>query len=191
MVSDNLLSWLQQSQSRSAVLAQLRQPSTALQLSRLADFPQDRCSRALSQLAGRSLVRCVNPRDRRSRLFWLTRTGRECQAELRRDFSLPPIQHTYEQVDWHLYGWVIYRHRGAVVKSLHAPMTPREIRLRAIAQSQSLRISSNNVRDVLRLLIDHGIVNRLEGKRRSHTRFELTELGVKLHKLLWRAEVPA
>jgi hypothetical protein len=191
MVFQDHLPWLRQSESRTTILTRLHQPSTASQLARTTDFSRDHCSRALCDLTQRTLTRCLNPRSRRSRLFWLTRTGHECQSSLRSSLDLSPLIHDFESVDWPLYGWALFNHREAIIKALSGLMTVQEIRRRAISQSPSLRISANNIRDILRLLETRGIVHKHASVTHSPARFELTDLGRKVYRLLWRAGVRA
>ncbi len=51
-------------------------------------------------------------------------------------------------------------------------------------QNSDLRMSANNARDVLWYLLAKGIVRRIIIKRRSHPRYELTELGKAFQELL-------
>ena len=53
-------------------------------------------------------------------------------------------------------------------------------------------MSANNVRDVIRLFLERGIVKRVPGPRkRSHPQYQVTEEGHKLRVLILRANEPA
>ena len=190
MVIEDLVRWAVQTRPRLAILAAIRQPSTASQLARVIDARQGQCSRALSQLEARSLAFCLTPSVQRSRIFWLTSLGLSCQRTIRSRLFLPPLLHSFQELDWRLYSWVIYRHRSAILKAFQGPMTPSDIKRRAMSQSCELRISGNNVRDILKLFIERGIVTRIPRRRRHRAQFELTETGKQLQDLLWQAEIP-
>ncbi len=161
---------------------------TARQLSQHTEITLDTCSLVLKGLAGHGLVTCLNGRARRSRLYWLTQPGKQCQSRLRRERGLGALPYDFPMVDWELYGWVCFTHRAAVLTALREPMQPAHIKRVARSQNPALKMSANNVRDVIRLFMWRGIVERLPRlKRRSHPRYELTEEGRKLRVLLLRA----
>ena len=78
----------------------------------------------------------------------------------------------------------------AIIKAMKEPLQPATIKRRARSLDPNLRMSANNVRDVIRLLLDRGIVRRVEIKKKRHPRYELTELGRVIQELLLRAEGP-
>ncbi len=126
---------------------------------------------------------CLNPQARRSRLYWVTAGG----AAHSKRFCAARCDHQ-PSIDWDLYGWVCYSHRAAILKALVRPLQPCEIKRKARSDNPSLRMSANNVRDVIRLFVGKGIVRCVPGKRRAHPRYELTALGDTLRTLLLRAE---
>ena len=71
---------------------------------------------------------------------------------------LRPIAHDCPNLDWQLYGDVCYSHRAAVVRVLTEPMQPAQIKRKALFKDSRIRMSANNVRDVIRLLLAKGIV---------------------------------
>lgn len=148
----------------------------------------DTCSLVLKKLAGSGLVTCLNGRARRSRLYWLTQPGKECQSRLQQEQGLGVLRNDIPIVDWELYGWVCFRHRAAVLTTLREPMQPSQIKRVARSQNPELKMSANNVRDVIRLFMKRGIVERVpERKKRSHPQYQVTEKGHKLRVLLLRA----
>ena len=165
------------------------QPMTATQIARQRGLSDERCSYILGELKARRLMWCLNPNARRSRLFWLTRLGRAWQRRLRRLDGMPPLAHDCPDIDWELYGDVCYSHRSAVIKALAQPMQPAQIKRRALARDPHIRISANNVRDVIRFLLARGVVRSLKLKRRAHPVYELTDTGTRLQRLLLQAGV--
>ena len=171
------------------IFQRLGQPVTATQLSRLSGIPTDTCSYVLATLSQRKLVRCINPMARRSRLYWLTRLGRAWQRRLRALDGMSPINHDYPDLDWTLYGDVCYSHRAAVIKCLNQPMQPAHIKRRALFQNPDLKMSAGNVRDVLRSLHTKGVVQPVKLKKKAHPRYQLTDVGTHMQRLLLQAEV--
>jgi len=170
------------------VFLQLSQPATAKQLARQMGISLDRCSYILGRLAALGLARCLNPFSRRSRLYWLTRLGRAWQRRLRELDRMPPLVHDCPDLDWQLYGEVCYSHRAAVIRTLSQPMQPAQIKRRALFHNPKIRMSANNVRDVIRLLKAEGIVRPVKLKRRAHPQYELTDTGRQMQRLLAQAE---
>lgn len=182
--------WLWQSQRRQSVLLRVFQPATPRQLAQWTQMSLSCCMGVLAQLAPRRLVRCLNPHARRSRLYWLTGRGRACQRRLCQRRGLPPVQHhLLAGVDWELYGWVCYSHRAAVIRALNEPLRPATIKRRARQRQPELRMSANNVRDVVRLLLARGVVCRVQERPDDPPRYELSPQGQLLRQLLLRAVV--
>ena len=177
-----------QSQRRQELLVALMQPMTGKQLARKTRAPLDFCSLSLSKLVIHKLAVCLNPEARRSRLYWLTEAGKACQRQLREWRDLPPLKHDFPNVDWKLYGWTCYSHRAAIIKTLDKPMQSASIKRKAKNQDNNLRMSANNVRDVMKLLLKKGIVRTIKIKKKAHPRHELTDLGKNMRTLLIRAE---
>lgn len=188
MRPDVVLQWLNQSERRVRVMLALRQPSTAKQLAHRLQLSLDTCSYIFWELTRYRLVRCLNPLANRSRLYWLTRFGRELQRQLFVSTGRDPVAHAFPAVDWGLYGWVCHAHRSAIIKALISPMQPPAIKRRAALQDTTLRMSANNVRDVMRLFLAHDIVRPIRVRKKAHLLYELTETGQKLRHLLLAAE---
>ncbi len=170
----------------------IRLPMTATQLARQTGMGRDDCSYVLSELTRYGSVCCLNPQARRSRLYWLTQLGKDCQRGFQREQGHPLFQYAFPIVDWDLYGWVCFSHRAAVLLALHEAMQPARIKRVARSQNPELRMSANNVRDVIKLLLERGIVELVPGRRkRSHPLCRLTLLGSDFRELLRRVEVPA
>lgn len=171
---------------RENILRSLTQPVTATQLSRKLSLSLDRCSSALLSLQSKKLVKCLNPRATRSRLFWLTRAGKDYQRLLTEEVH---ISYDIPSIDWELYATICYSHRSEVIRSLTHAMQPATLRRRAAFRKPGLRMSANNVRDVIRYLNIHGIVRPVPLKKKAHPGYELTERGKHMQRLLLRAEV--
>ncbi len=171
------------------ILLQLQQPITATQLSVKTERTVDACNYALTRLAELGFLRCLNPKASRSRLFWLTHLGNECQTAVLKQRQLHGMQHDVPAVDWKLYGTVCYSHRAAVIKTLDKPMQPADIKRKARFEHPEIRMSANNVRDVIRFLKTHGVVQPVHERKRGHPLYELTRQGRHFRRLLIRAEI--
>lgn len=125
--------------------------------------------RLLVRLRRQGRVRCLNPEALRSRVY------------VRTDAQLP------EGVDWTLYGWVLYRQRRAVLEALDAPRYPAAIKRRARYLHSGIRLSANNVRDIIRLFHTRGLVTSMD-LGRSHPSYALTAHGEVLQRLMLESE---
>jgi hypothetical protein len=176
--------WLIRSRWRKRVVLAMRLPMTAKQLARRLDHDRDECSELLAELALHRMVRCLNPEAQRSRVFWLTSLGIACQKRLSEAAYLPWVAPKIPLIDWSLYGWVCFSHRSAIVRALSRPMQPAEIKRRAKMSYPDLRMSANNVRDAMGLLLAKGIVSPVRIRGQRHLRYELSGIGQVLRELL-------
>ena len=67
-------------------------------------------------------------------------------------------------------------------------MQAAAIKRRARYLDPTVRMSANNVRDVLRALLSRGVVRVVWLRKKAHPRFELTEKGLQLQEQLRRAK---
>ena len=176
------------SERRKRVLNSLNQPLTAKQIARKTGLPFDSCRDAVCELAGVGLLRCLNPEANKSRLYWMTRPGMACQRRVRAADGLAPYRYDFPSVNWSLYGWVCFRHRSAIIKALRQPLQPSAIKRKARSQDPTLRMSANNVRDVIREFVKRGIVKPLKVGGEFYVRYTLTKRGKELQELLRRAQ---
>lgn len=186
VAESELYAWLRLGSRRQRILIALHQPMTATQLSRVLEYDAKSCGEGLCELANRGLVRCLNPRANRSRLYWLTELGKDLQGQLSAQQGLPPARHDFPIVDWDLYGWTLHAHRSQVIKVMEGPMQPAGIKRRARYVNPAIRMSANNVRDVIKLLLERGIVE-IVPRKRGWKRYALTGQGKALRELLYRA----
>jgi DNA-binding HxlR family transcriptional regulator len=91
------------------------------------------------------------------------------------------------KLSWDLFSSVCFSHRAAVVKAMRGPMQSSRIKKRALGRDPNLRMSANNVRDVMKYLLSEGIVQKVMIANRPHPRFELTDLGRTFQELLLNA----
>ena len=180
--------WIEKSKKRKQLLLNIKQPMTALQLSRQAGISLNQCSSLIGQFGLCNLVKCLNPSAKRSRIYWLTPIGILCQKKMYKDQHLPAIAQNLLEIDWQLYGWICFNHRAAIIKALTEPMQPAAIKRRVIRQNSRIKMSANNARDVIRLLVQKKIVKPVKVRKKVHPQYELTEIGTKLRKLLLQAE---
>ena len=180
--------WLNRGKRRKKIIVHLKQPMTAKQLAQTTDMREDCCSYVLQELSIYRLVCCLNPKARRSRLYWLTDKCKQYQEKILKTHGLPIYAYVFPAVDWSLYGWICYSHRAAIIKAITEPLQPSSIRRKIKQQALSIRISANNVADILRLFLEKKIVEPVCIWRKTFYRYELTELGNKLQILLKQAE---
>ena len=188
MQHSKISQWIQRERKRRDVLMALHQPLTAKQISGRTGIDLDTCSYILGKFARREVVVCLNPDARSSRVYWTTPLGRRVQNGIQLGFSKqckPLIE-----VDWELYGWVCFSHRQAVIKILTTPMQPSEMKRMLRRHGSSVTISSNNIRDIIRLFLKRGLVRKVFFRKKAHPRYELTEIGTKLQELLVQAKMP-
>ncbi len=181
--------WLIQSERRKAILADFDQPLTATQIARRTRITLDSCLHLLWGMLLYGVLFHLNPATRYNRLYWLSELGKACQRKLRQKLALKPLAHRFPSVPWDLYSSVCYSHRTAVLKAMRGPMQSAAVKRRAVFQNPRLRMSANNVRDVMRYLLSKGIVRTAKLRGRSHPRYKLTDLGKALQELLVGAKV--
>ena len=187
MQFDEAFRYVAQSERRKRVLSALTQPLTVKQLSSLASLKLPTCCHVLSELRIYKVVRCLNRRARRSRLYWLTKLGHQCRDALNdsacRDSN--PADSPY--INWDLYGAVCFSHRSAVLRAISGPMQSATIKRVARFQDPTIRMSANNVRVVIKFFAAQGIVTRIHIRGNHHPRYELTDLGRRFQLLILRA----
>ena len=181
--------WLLAGDTRIRIIVNFTQPLTATQLANKARLRPQACRYSLVMLRLRGIVTCFNPDSQYNHVYWLTDCGIACQRKVRITLGLPSLSHDFPALeDWDLFAFVSYPHRSAVIKALRGTMQPPAIKRRATVQTRRLRMSTDNVRDVVRVLRDKGIVRPVRIRKRAHLRYELTDLGMPLQQLLHRAD---
>ena len=189
MEFDGLYYWLIQSERRKKILVGFNQPLTATHIARRTGITLDSCLHLLWGLAVYGVIYCLNKGTRYNRLHWLTELGIACQRKLRETLALGPLAHGFPNIPWDLFGSVCYRHRSAVIKAIHDPIQAAAIKRKALFQNPQLRMSANNVRDVMKYLLKAGVVRKVNIRQRSHPRYELTDLGEIFKDLLLGVKV--
>ena len=164
------------------------QPLTARQIAWATGIPMDTCSQLIKQFSHRGILACLNSKQRNSRLYWLTTRGRSLRMKLYQRNNLPYKEYDLPKIDWSLYGWVCFNHRSAVIKALSGSMQPSEIKRYIRIHHPRIRISANNIRDIIKLLVARNVVQAIQLKGKSHPRYQLTELGLQLQRLLRQAQ---
>lgn len=187
MQLNQTLSWISRSSGRSQLITHLKQPITAKQLARASSLPSNSASYLLWELGTHQLLSCLNSTAQRSRIYWLTRLGQLSQRQLRKNQNLQPLIYDFPMVDWSLYGWVCFGHREAVILAMSEPMQPCQIKRKALIMNTTLRMSANNVRDIMRLFLAKGIIQPVRFRKKKHLRYELTPVGQQLRTLLQTA----
>lgn len=184
MEIDEAYNWLVQSERRKSILVGLNQPLTATHIARRTGITLDACLHLLWRLSLYGVIHCLNKGTRYNRLYWLTEQGKACQRKLREASALQPLSHHFPDVPWDLFSSMCYSHRSAVIKAMYEPMQAAAIKRKALFQNPRLRMSPNNVRDVMQHLLKEGVVRRIKIKKKAHPRYELTDLGKAFKELL-------
>lgn len=166
------------------ILLGFNQPLTTKQIIVKTGIPEDTCENIVAKLAKRDLITCLNSSAGKGRLYWLTELGKKYQMVLCWQSNISYKECILPDIDWQLYGWVCFNHRSAIIKILTAPMQPSKIKQILRIQKPNLKISANNIRDVIRLFLDKKIVRSVKIKNKGHLRYELTDLGQTLRQLL-------
>lgn len=168
-------------------MAVVVQPLTVQQIARKLRVPLKCCSEVTASLRNRGHLACLNPDALCSRVYWLTPLGVEVQAFFFRARCVSTPQHFVPDADWKLYGRVCFSHRTTVVRTLRRPMRPARIKREARSRDPGLRMSANNVRDVIGFLKTHGVVEPVHRSRQTHPEYQLTAQGRVFQDLLERA----
>ena len=188
MKNSNVYQWIIEEEKRKKIFIAINQPLTAKQLSKRVGIPVDTCSYLIAKFTFKGLLTCLNPGAIKSRLYGLTEFGIRCRKELHQILRLPHKEYNKPDINWHLYGWVNFNHRSAIIKILTTPMQPAEIKKVLRIRHPNIKISANNVRDIIKLFLARDIVRPVKIRKKAHPRYELTDLGTKLRQLLIRAD---
>ena len=188
MKNSNVYQWIMENENRKNILIAINQPLTAKQLSKKVGIPVDTCSYLIAKFTFKGLLTCLNPGAIKSRLYGLTEFGIRCRKQLYQILRLPHKEYNKPDINWHLYGWVNFNHRSAIIKILITPMQPAEIKRVLRIRRPNIKISANNVRDIIKLFLARNIVRAVEIRKKAHPRYELTDLGTKLRQLLLQAD---
>jgi hypothetical protein len=173
-----------ENQTDRKILLAFNQPLTAKQVAGKTGIPEDTSGYLMGKFAKNSLITCLNPAAGNSRLYWLTELGKKYQMELCSQLNLSYSEYELPNIDWQLYGWMCFNHRSAVIKTLTEPMQPSKIKQILRIQRPNIKISANNIRDIIRFFLAKKIVRDIKVKNKAHLRYELTDLGRILRQLL-------
>ena len=177
--------WLNQGKRRKKIITHLKQPMTAKQIAQTTGLREDCCSYVLQELSMYRMVHCLNPKATRSRLYWLTDKGKSYQKRILKSQGLPIYAYDFPVVDWQLYGWVCFNHRTAIIQVLTKALQPTAIRRQIKKNFPEMRISANNVADIIRLFLKKHIIRSVTVRKKIRSCYELTELGKKFQTLLY------
>lgn len=187
-MTSNVHKWIKKEGNRRKILMTIAQPLTGKQIGRRTGIPMDTCSYVVGKLVTRGLLTCLNPKARNSRLYWLTDLGRQCYKLLYQDSGLTCEEYDLPRIDWALYGSICFSHRSIVMRMLTKPMQPSEIKRAIRKRRAGMKISANNVRDVIKLLLEKGIVQKVYARKKAHPRYKLTDSGNQLREVLMQSE---
>lgn len=167
----------------------IKQPLTGKQIAARTGIPADSCSYIIAKLVAKGLLTCLNAEARNSRLYWLTDLGTQCRKKLHQDLALPYAEYDLPNIDWSVYGWLCFSHRLIVIKILTAAMRPSEIKRAIRKKKKDMKISANNIRDVVKLLLEKEIVRKVFVRKKAHPRYELTNSGKQFQELIMQSEI--
>lgn len=181
--------WLLGNQTRVNAMLIITQPVTATQLARHLNVRRSFCCNLLDGLVAQGVLQRLNIQSWHARLYWHTQLGRTCQAVLREQRGMKPSVYDFPAIDWEVYGWACYEHRASIIKVMNEPLSTSSLKRKALLRNPSLRMNLNNVRDVIRLMRDMGLVKRVYIRKRAYPLHELTDLGRLVQRLLLKADV--
>ncbi len=147
--------------------------------------------RLIAGLRTAHLIECLNGAASSSRVYALSDLGRSSRSVVAAGALRSVESYFFPRLAWRDYGWCCFSHRRAIVKTLTEPLYPALIKRRARQRWPGIRMSQNNVRDVIRLMRARGIVRPVPMRKRAYPYYELTRRGALIQKLLNRAEVIA
>lgn len=189
MFIQQILDWLRLSQRRVKVLQQFDQPLTSLQIKRRLNMSLDAVSFIVWELSVYRLVYCLNPRARKSRLYFTSQLGKHARTVTLGISERPPSQDELPNLDWKTYGWLCYTHRAAVLKALVGPLRPSEVKRRLRLQQPDVRINVNHITEILKKFVEKDVAHVVEpGAWRP--RYDATSPGRKMRELLLMADRP-
>ncbi|MEN6384055.1 MAG: hypothetical protein ABFD79_02545 [Phycisphaerales bacterium] len=173
-----------ENQNERKIILALNQPLTAKQIAAKTGIPKDTCSHQMAKFVRNHLAICLNPIAGNTRVYWLTENGQKFREELCMESNLRHTDFILPNLNWELYGWICFNQRSVVLRALTEPMQPSQIRRRIKNRFASTKITSNNIRDVIRLLEKQGVVQKVFVGKRIRPKYELTETGLQFQKLL-------
>ena len=188
MKNSNVYQWILEKEHHKKILMTINQPLTAKQLSKRVGIPVDTCSYLVAKFTFKGLLTCLNPGAIKSRVYGFTEFGIRCRKQLHHGLGLLYKEYNLPDINWHLYGWVNFNHRSAIIKILTIPMQPAEIKKVLRIRRPNIKISANNIRDIIKLFLARNIVGPVKIRKKAHPRYELTDLGTKLRQLLLQAD---
>lgn len=180
--------WLKADALRGKLLAAFKQPLTTRQISKKIGLPLSLCGNRIALLADLGLLICLNPTAQNSRVYGLSPMGQKIRQRYCRQNALSPYHQP--NIDWTLYGWLCYRHRAAVLNAVTAPLQPSQIKRLLRLNKPHIRISANNIRDIIKQFQAKGLVEPVRRPGKAHPHYQLTETGTKLRQVLIYAESP-
>lgn len=152
-----------QSDLHKLITEKMTQPMTPSQLTRRIGMPLRTCSRIVNEMSLYGLTRCLTPGARRNRVYCLTESN-------------PP------HIPWEIYTACCFRHRAAVILSLNEPRRITNVKSVIHQSNPAIRISTNNISDIMRDLRALGVVEVYEGEPWNY--YFLTVLGKRIRGLL-------
>lgn len=160
------------------------QPLTAAQLAIKIGARYRQCAQTLRDLQRQGHMDCLTPTAVNHRVYFWTKKGRACQEAFLTEQGLSPPTRDFPEVDWSLYARVCSIQRSQIIRSLHEPMQPCEIKKRVLLKFPEMRMSRNSCRDAVQVLLSLGVVRRIQRKKSRHPAYELTDTGKDLRRLL-------
>ena len=167
MMNKKVYQWISEQETRKTVLKAFNQPLISRQVSKTTGIPANTCSYVIANFVDKGLLVCLNSKSHSSRLYWLTEEGHPYRKKLYRDQNLLYKESVLPNIDWTIYGL---------------------IKLILRLKRSHIRISANNIRDIVRFFSSKGIVRPVKILKKAHLRYELTDLGIKLQHLLIQAD---
>ncbi len=182
------ITWLRKERRREKIFCSIRQPITAVQLTKRMGIAKTTISHTLREMSKYQLITCLNPESSKGRLYWFTKLGIRCHKWMSRSHGKNGVSYELPEIDWKLYAWTCFEHRSSIIKVMEVPVSPSDIRRILVRRCSNIRISVNNVHDIIKLFERKGIVKCVMIRKRKRARYVLTKLGQKFQELHIEAE---
>ncbi len=190
MEPNKVYRWILKEPLCAKIIAAASQPLTSRQISKKTGIPQYICSYQISKLVRNNLLYCLNSSAGNSRLYFPTKICQTYRKLVCDHLNLAYTEVYLPDIDWDIYGRLCFNHRTAVIKTLDEPMQPSQIKRLLRIQRPNIKISANNIRDIIKHFLKSNVVSPVQVKKKMHLRYELTETGKQYKQLLMLAEVP-
>lgn len=188
MKQQEAIAWLRKEGLREKIFCSIRQPLTATQLAKRLNIEKRVVSHHFRILSKYQLLTCLNPESSKGRLYWFSELGTRCHKKVMQSKARSRVSYELPEIDWILYASTCFEHRSPIIKAMEVPVSVSDIRRILVRRYSRIRISVNNIHDILQVFEAKGLVKRVLIRKRKRARYVLTETGEKFRELHVEAE---